>query len=462
MRILQILFFPIVFITLLLLAVFSQGMYDPGDGVLHHLIARYAPEHPELFLHHWGKPLYTLLSSPFAHFGYNGTVAFNLLCMCTSAWLAWKTAARLKIPYAFFAAPFVLFAPIALPVAMSGLTEPLFALVLMLGVYLVVSGRFGIAAIVISFLPFARTEGFFLAPLFGLFFLLRRDFVSIALLAFGTLLYSTIGFFANGDFLWIIHENPYKGAEDIYGHGTLFHFIELNEFIWGWALDLLLLLSIFVYVFRKKFKAEISLAEYLLVPGIFLLFLILHSVFWWKGLFGSYGLHRVFACTIPLAAIAGLRGFQFLQRYVQHKNLLTGILILFLGLQIFLALRQHPLPFAASHQEKTIHEMADWMKKNQQDGKRIFSAHPFVAFATETDPYDTAHWQQFYCTCDEVKFRRGDLLIWDSHFAKFDLKFDLELLQQDPRFGELNHFGEMPKDHEDETRKFGVWVFEVK
>ncbi|MFN7690454.1 MAG: hypothetical protein ACK5QU_05180, partial [Bacteroidota bacterium] len=68
------------FFVMLCLILMSQGTYDPGDGVQHYLIAKYALHHPHLLLDHWGKPIYTLLCMPFAQFGFIGSNIFHLLC----------------------------------------------------------------------------------------------------------------------------------------------------------------------------------------------------------------------------------------------------------------------------------------------------------------------------------------------------------------------------------------------
>lgn len=456
-----LIFFPLVFLSLFLLALFSHGVYDPGDGIMHYQFAHYAWKHPVLLLDHWAKPVYTLLCSPFAQFGYNGAVFFNLLCLCTTGFLAWKTAEQWKIPFAWAAAPLAIFAPIALPVGVSGLTEPLFALVLMTGIYFTAKGRNGLAAIIISFLPFVRTEGFFLAPVFGLVFLLRRDFISIALLATGTLLYSVIGGFVFHDFLWVIHRNPYKGAEAIYGRGPLLHFISLNEFTWGWGITALLVTGMLVYLLRKRFASTLQRDEMLLTGGIFWVFLILHSVFWWKGLFGSLGLHRVMACTIPLAVLISLRGFQLFSAFIPKRNAQIALLSAIIALQFFLSWRQHPLPFVESPQEKVLNESARWIKSEGDYRSRLmYCAHPYLAFAVQHDPWDAKEWKQFYCTCPEVKFKNGDLVLWESHFAQFDIPFPVQLLSQDTRFREIKRFGEIPANKEEGNRKFAVVIFE--
>ncbi len=454
-------FFPLTFLILLALALFSSGVYDPGDGVLHHLFARYAFAHPENFFDHWAKPLYTLLSAPFAVFGYNGSVVFNLFCLCGSGWFAWKIAERLKIPFAGLAAPLAIFAPIALPVGMSGLTEPLFAFVLSAGVYAAVRGRYGMAAIIISVLPFARTEGFFLAPLFGLFFLLKRDLVSTALLATGTILYSIAGYFVHHDLLWVIHQNPYRGAEAIYGHGTFWHFLSLNEFTWGWGLTLLLAGGILFYLFSKKLRVTITKQEAILVAGSFFVFLLLHSIFWWKGLFGSLGLHRVMAATMPVAAIIGLRGLQLIFLFVRKYPARVAVAALVLAVQVFLTYRQHPLPLVRDRQEQELNLVAAWLSREGHASSKINCAYPYVAMAMEKDPFDEKQWSELWGILERQQFQQGEIIIWESHLAN-DQGLSLEALRQDPRFTELGEFGEMPAGKEERGKKFAVVVFGAK
>jgi len=52
---------------------------DEGDSIQHYLISRYSWVHPYLFFDHWGKPIFTILSSPFSQFGFKGIQIFNLL-----------------------------------------------------------------------------------------------------------------------------------------------------------------------------------------------------------------------------------------------------------------------------------------------------------------------------------------------------------------------------------------------
>jgi hypothetical protein len=49
---------------------------DAGDGIMHYYISNASWQNPSLFLDHWGKPLFILLSSPFSQFGFAGIVFF--------------------------------------------------------------------------------------------------------------------------------------------------------------------------------------------------------------------------------------------------------------------------------------------------------------------------------------------------------------------------------------------------
>lgn len=47
----------ILFVLMFCISFFSEGTFDPGDGVRHYLISRYSWQHHYLFLDSWGKTL---------------------------------------------------------------------------------------------------------------------------------------------------------------------------------------------------------------------------------------------------------------------------------------------------------------------------------------------------------------------------------------------------------------------
>lgn len=401
---------------MVIVSMISQGIYDTGDGILHYQMARWSWQHPELLLDHWGKPVFTLVASPFAQFGYKGVVLFNVLCHIGSAWLTWRIADRMKLPFAFLAGPLLIFAPVSWGVAQSGLTEPLFALTLMLAIYFITGGRYSTAAIIISLLPFVRTEGFLLAPLFGIYFIARKEFLPLALLASGTIVYSVLGgIFVHNDFLWVMHQNPYRG-EELYGHGTLFHFVDRNEFIFGWAMTGLIAIGLITVPFRRQFTPRHSLAEFLLVFGAFVVFFAAHSIFWWKGLFGSLGLLRVMACVMPCAVIISLRGLQLLSLpFAARKYPAMILACIALVLTMFNTLRYHHLILEPDEKQIAAEETAAKIKELGLESRLMYYAHPVITHLLDKDPFDPAQSRQYHELKNEFA-PRGSIIIWDSHF----------------------------------------------
>ncbi|MGV3599171.1 MAG: hypothetical protein ACO1PI_15000, partial [Bacteroidota bacterium] len=119
----------------------STGTEGGEDSFQHYLIARYAFIHPENFLDHWGKPLHTLLLSPFAQWGFTGAKLYNCLAGIVTAWFTYKTADRLGLKTAMASVILLLFAPLYFLELNSALTEVTFSMVLAAGIYFMVADK---------------------------------------------------------------------------------------------------------------------------------------------------------------------------------------------------------------------------------------------------------------------------------------------------------------------------------
>ena len=114
---------------------FFNGTADSGDSIVHYMFAKYAPSHPKLFFDHWAKPLFVILASPFAQLGFIGMKIFNSIISLIAIYFTYKVTELLKIRNAIFVIIIMMFAPLNYILTFSGLTEPLFALFLIIGVY---------------------------------------------------------------------------------------------------------------------------------------------------------------------------------------------------------------------------------------------------------------------------------------------------------------------------------------
>ena len=96
-------------ILLIYIAVFSDVHFSGSESIYHYFHSRAIFKHPEVMINHWGKPLFILLSAPFAYFGETGAKIFNVLVMLLSAIFVFKIGKILNFKYAFPAIFLVLF-----------------------------------------------------------------------------------------------------------------------------------------------------------------------------------------------------------------------------------------------------------------------------------------------------------------------------------------------------------------
>ena len=462
----------VCFAVLMLYHFRSDGYSDIGDGILHYQISHYSWKHPELLLHHWGKPFFTLISSPFAQLGYNGIVFFNILCASATAFFSSRMLSAAGYKFGAVAGMLSVFSPLYFSVTLSGLTEPLFSLVLTLSVFLVMKGRSGWAATLVSFLPFVRTEGFLLLPLFGLVFLIRKNWKAIPFLAFGTLIYSLVGGIATGNFGWVITGNPYTG-EELYGHGEFFHFIKNNEAFLGTSGVVLFAVAFVLLIVRLvKYKKQHPLfaEEVVLVFGSFIVYLLAHSIFWAYGLFGSYGLLRVMAAVTPLAAVAAAGTLDLLYSKINQRRawIPFGLAMVVVVVNTIQTLNQSRLPFRIDNSQYAAYHAGKWLKEHTQEKNILYTQHPFIVFLADYDPFDRQYTRTLWDLEAEKNNKQlpvqGSLIVWDSHFAALEGRTSVDSLKSNVNYEVVYHV----KSEKAEYRTSGgnewpeVYIFKQK
>ncbi len=272
--------------------IYFDGTGDSGDSYVHYQFAKFAPLHPKLYFNLWAKPVFVLLASPFAQLGFVGMKIFNTLVSLLNIFFTYKIIKELKIKNASAGAVILICSPLCFVLTFSGLTEPLFALIICVSIYLTLKKQFISAAIIISFLPFVRSEGLIILSVFAFYFLLKKEWKILPLLLIGKLSHFVV---------------------------QLLYFVGISIYI----LFLIGIISIIGDFLRRILTIEFQLLIFL---G-FLSFFIAHTLFWYFGIFNSMGLKRVLICIAPLISIISLKGFNFLtEEFFIIKNK-TGLLI---------------------------------------------------------------------------------------------------------------------------------------
>lgn len=451
-KILFYLLLALSFFTVVIIYFKADSPYDTGDGIVHYQIARYSWKYPLLLLDWWGKPFFTLASSPFAQFGMKGMYIFQALNAAITSILLYRIALKLKLNYSWIIPVFVFFAPVYFAVMNSGLVEIFFGTVFAFSAWLVFEKRYYASALVASLLPYVRPEAYVVMPLLFLIYIYRRKFLAIPLLLTATIFYSIIGYFHFKDMLWFIHQN-YALVGDSYVElkGDYFHYFKFHHQIWGSAYAVFLVLGIAI-IFTRVFKLVRGKSKYEFVEEVFILFLgntvgcfILHSLLYAvPGILNNLGMVRYLATLIPSSAIIALIGLNIidLPKFTRKGILKPAVLIITVILVFGSSLSQWFFPFRPNQEQVVMRQMANYIQQEMPDFKKIYFFHPLFPYYAELDPYDHNKVEVLWSADIERLNQLPDstLILWDSHFLKGDVGIPFEWLSENPNYIMLKHY----------------------
>lgn len=410
---------------------------DPGDGIQHFFYAQAAFDDPIHLLNHWAKPLFTLLSAPFAQWGFSGMVLFNLLIFILTCYLALRLMKALGIqgpwPYAF--PLLLLISGDYVHTVVAGLTEPLFNLFLILGGLLLVRRKWVLFAIALSFTPFLRSEGQLIVILGGMLLLAHRQWRSLPFLVLGFLLYGLAGRMLINDFWWYFHNSPYEAANAIYGKGNFAHyFISYRNYLDNAGL-FLLLVTVVVVILPKARPKNVHRSLVFFGVGSYFGILGVHVLLYGLGIYGAAGLTRLATQGLPLffVVLLHLLAASPMAAGGARKAWLPRLTLLFM-LAIFVSLLT-----SKRHQEQLKPwETALASLSNDpllQDSERmVYYHHPLVPFMLGGNPFQNGsrfvfYQQQGHWERDLATMPLGSLLVWDAQFGPQEMALPLSTLQ---------------------------------
>ncbi|MDX2063877.1 MAG: hypothetical protein SFY70_12510 [Bacteroidia bacterium] len=416
-------------------ALISQLPSGGADGENHYLFARYSWKYPHLLLSQWGKPVFTLLMSPFAQLGFEAVVAVNITITVLSAVLLYAWAARTHQPDAWLLLPLYVCAPAVLSSAISAMTEPLCALALVGVLLLMARKHYRWAAVLVSFTPYMRSEGFALILPVAAVLLLHRRWRDLPYLVVGVVVYGIVGALASGELFWFITDNPYvfKDKAHVYGSGPFLHYLERYRVIAGVPLGLLVVVGLLhrmVGLVRGWRNREVW-SEWLLVEGSLIGFWLMHSFIWWRGMWGSLGLERVFTVVMPHAVWLAYQGWQVVRstelRPWQRALVLQVPLVVWLARAPF---ADRVVPELVPYTDPELKKLITWMRQEGSYPERLlYNLPPKASIALGVDIYDPERFR----TCFDLgpNAPSGAWYIWEAHFGPNECGTPLATLQQD-------------------------------
>lgn len=405
---------------------------DVGDGLMHFFYSQASWESPQFFLHHWGKPFFILLSSPFAQFGFNGMMLFNLLVFLSSVVVGYRILTHLGVnSWIQSLFPVVLLAANEYTTTIvGGLTEPLFNLSVLIAAWLLITGRYAWFAILVSMMPFMRSEGQLPLLLALMLLLWNRSYRMIPFLFTGFLLYSIIGLVVYHDFWWYFTMNPYATANDIYGNGTWDHYlISYRGYLGNPGLYVMIVgFLVMCYLIIKKRWQDLQWQWSFFAHGIFIGVVVVHSYFWAMGTNGSMGLNRVATQGMPLFVLLYLYYISRIPGRSNRISILFGIGSMAICFSLYKSIH---FPIKSGLIEKEIYAAAAFLRKNTESTQKIYYHYPLLVYAFGENPFMKGSQMEFTYFHDleadlGKTIKPGSFIVWDSHFGPVEAGLPLE------------------------------------
>jgi len=428
----KVIFF-LLSIALLLAGMLGDSLGEGGDSTTHYLYAKLSWNNSSYLFNHWAKPLFTALSAPFAQFGMKGMMLFNILCTITAAYLTTLTAKILQFNYYYIAGIVVITMPLLLPVTLSGLTEPLSALLIILAIYLYLNHSFFLSLLIVSFLPFVRSEGLIIVGVFGALLMIEKRWKLIPTLAIGHLFYSLIGWNYYNDILWVFNKIPYATMSSVYGKGNWTHFINQLYFcVQPFTFAMIVISFVYLPIGWIQNKKEMPWSKIFLTYGIAITFIGAHSAFWALGIFNSMGLNRVLVSIFPVCGLLTLQSIHALTNSYKNTKYANRFVLFFtLGILVFPALNNpaatkfHEAIFANKQHTFLGHTLMPYLKQHYPN-KQYFFSETEIGLFTGEDIFKKELWLYPGAEVPPKNMQAGDILIFDSLLMAQERNISLE------------------------------------
>jgi hypothetical protein len=417
-----------------------------ADNYAHFNISRWAFRYPHLFLDHWGKPVFTILTAPFAQLGMTGVRIFNVAAGLLTAWFCYLLAVELKLKYAWFGAVVAVFTPIYFVMMFTGMTEILFSLFLVISVFLFFRRKYILSSTVISFIFLVRTEGFIFIAIFLTALIIKRQFKALPFLLAGFLIFSLAGGIIYADFLWLVNQIPYRTtADSFYGSGPWYEFFKKMPLYFGILVPVFLLTGTIVLLLRvirgNNGDRHDAFIEFILIAGTFWSYFLAHAFLWWQGI-SSAGLVRVMAGVSPVVAVLAIVAIDAIKIRSSRSRILTGILVAASLYMSVTAAEYYQRLLRKDPTQAALKNAALVVKKAKNRRHRLVVHNPQLVYLAGKDPWDFQQVQYGFPDNEAPEHGLPDstIFIWDAHFSAYEGEVPLDRMLDNPHFEVIGYF----------------------
>jgi len=439
--------------VMVIIAFVAEGTGDEGDSIQHYLFAKQAWQYKQHFFDHWAKPVYVLIAFPFAQFGFIGVKLMNILLNAGTVWYTYKLSDCLQIKRPWIPAVLLVSMPMFNHLSLSGLTEPMSACMLVSGLYLMCREKWISATIVLSFLPFVRSEGLLMLGTVFIYMLIRSQYKYLPLLLSGHIVYGITGSFYHDSVFWVVNKLSYATWSSAYGSGEWLHFVKNLPEITGACLTLFLTLGflygfvLLIRYFRKQSEKREE-PELFLLYGSCIVFFLAHSAFWALGIFNSGGILRVMITIMPLMAIICYRGILYGVAFIGNENIKQYFVAILVTVVFLYPFSGHVFAyrwqrdFQPKADQYAQQEVGHWMQKKYPEYHRnnFYYEAVYISEVLDIDWFNKHKRKRLLDAFVKNEFQPGDFIIWDDWFAVVEGHVSLKSLETDARLEKLAEF----------------------
>ncbi len=423
----QQLFFLITFAGGLgwnLFVLLSSCGWSLDDELSHYLRSRSVWENPPLIFDAWtriGRNIFHLLP---ACFGLTTARIWTLVFAALSVLITTSLASKFGARRAWLIPLTLWFQPWFVELSWGVLTQTPFLLCLLAGIWLLTSQRWVLSGLCFGALPLIRHEGLALLVLWVFLLAIRAMVFGDRKIRhiFFAVLAGALPLILSNLAAWIyLGELPSKiflnsKPTDIYGQGTLGHFIPVSLFPAG-PFTLLLAAMALPWLVRH-WRVTWPLLFY---PAYF----ALHSVIYWLGLFASGGYYHFLMPMAPGLAVAAVFGANVCldarNRWlpVVARILLVGALIQGVALLHVHAMQywsKSPQGFGLTREpiHCALQDALDWQARHRPNAPVVICRHIFAAYTRDWIETPARSHTNFLPLGELPK---GSIVIWEKKYS---------------------------------------------
>jgi hypothetical protein len=261
----------------------------------------------------WSRGGYKLLYAIPTLFGYYAIVTTNILFAVGAAWISYRIARAYELKYAWLAILLTGLQPFVINLAFRCYAEVPAMFFVTLLVYLYLKKRWVWVAVVASYLFTIRAELVVFALLLGGYFVIQKKWIPFLWLGIAPLILNILGFFLNGDPLYVWHIMVQGGVKDTYMRMGFFYFWLMLPEISGMVVIFPFITGYLSILYRAKEK-WVALKKYHAVIIVFTVYFLMHCAFTAESFgFGrSGGVGRFMLVILPMVSVIALIGINFL------------------------------------------------------------------------------------------------------------------------------------------------------